>query len=271
MKRAIAFTLIGTLLALAAGGCPRSSSTNGTNGTNYEFTTARQEAVTLVVEQVVAACEAFASMAALGDARLDLSVALGNFGTCPVVTYASSGTAAVVQLDFGQGCSAAASGTATIAGQVNINSTIGGAYRITFSGLTIDGNAVTGTLDTLPDSGQTNLSDWTGRGNVATASVGEVNGTVTFQVTDVGEIVLGGTDVRLGDGTTSYLVTLATVTSDPPDRDNSIPESGSVSFLDTALVRITVSFSERSTREGVVRVTVGDGSAVNFQALTLTN
>lgn len=274
MLKHAALTIVATGFLLALGGCPRSSGSSGSdpNGplTHFEFTAQRQAAVTAVVEQVVAATGAFSTLAALADPRLDLDGGgFGTFGTCPAVNFVSSGSSAIVQLDFRQGCTAAATGAATIAGGVDVNVFLAdGGARVQFSNLSIDGHDVLGFIDAARFEASTGGRELEGTVDLDT------DGADSFESQNVsivlgadGQTVLSGTDVRLRSSTGIYFVDMFGVTADPALYDNFVPADGRLSFLGPGAIELTIMFSRRSAEEGVVRVVVGDGSAINFQVL----
>ncbi len=260
-------------LALVISGCPRSSSSSGDNGSggSQEFTEALQDAVTLVVEQVVAAGGVFATLNPLTDSRLDLDTiaAIGGFGTCPEVDFAASSTAAALGFDFDSGCTASATGAATVSGSVEVNaSRQTGVAEIRFNNLQIDDRRVTGFIDALVQRA-TDGTALDGTVEVETADVGFLRGDLLIGLGDSGTLTLSATTVRVSDGTTTYDVELTAVMADPINNDNLVPKSGSIYFRRNS-IDVVITFSRRSAEDGIVQVAVATASAVNFQAVDIT-
>lgn len=265
------------ILLGAALGCPRSagppSDNTGFSATN-EFTAERQAAVRLIVQQLIATTRAIATFRTLADPRLNLnSGTVDTFGTCPtIISFGTVGQRGSALFDYGDGCTAAAFGTATVAGQVETTPALDGqTFRISLQNLTIDNRRVTGFLNALPTGETGDFSELAVGGELNTEDVGKVLGAFVIGFTESGEIVLSGPDVSLESDDKGYVVDLDGVTVAPLDNDNFVPEAGTLQFVDNALVEIIVTFSERAAEEGVVRVIVGDGTLQNFAALTATD
>ena len=216
----------------------------------------------------MSAIGACATLNSLTDSRLDQGTVV--FGTCPRVTaFGSGGQATTVQLEFGDGCTAAATGASTVRGGVAVTPAITGTgYLARYDNLFIDDREVSGTIDGL-QVGSEDDTPQAATCDIRTADVGTFRGSVFVVLTDNGEVVLTSTAARVDEGDTAYTLALDNVSANPQDYDNFVPESGSLTFRDSVLVQIEVEFTDRSPERGTVRVTVGDGSAVNFTAVDL--
>ncbi len=267
MRRPIVIFTATVLAAAGLVGCMGDPNANGPNTNDWDFTTERQAAVTDIVEQLVATGGALASVSSIADPRLDLeNSAFGTFGTCPVVTYVSVGDSSTVTFDFGDGCTAALTGPSVVRGEVSLSPSLtDDAFRVRYNDLFIDNREVTGTLDPLYG---TSDSDNTASINIDIDDVGDVRGTLEISFSDQGAITISGDDVRFDMGTDIYYVDLVNVIFDPPNNDNLIPKSGTITFRDNRLVAISVTFTERSAETGLVRVIVGNGSMQNFTPVT---
>lgn len=294
-RRAIGTTLLtAAVVLLTLGGCPNNNGNNDPNDTNNngtindqdEFTEARKDLVRTIVTHVRAIAGVFATLHPLADERLMLDAqTFGEFGTCPEVTWVTSiNGAGTITIEYGDdGCNAAATGAATVSGRLDITSLISsGAWRVQPRRVVIDGRALDGALTLTEQATTADPNDandialgestrtWSAEVNFEHVDLGDFRGTVVLAQRADGQFTLSGTDVRIDDDDTleTWLVTFDGVKIDPLAEDNFIPLGGALSFRDDALVTILVEFTARSAERGIVRVTVGNGSRLNFEATT---
>lgn len=272
MRNAWCTVMASALVMTMLVGCPRSSSNNDNNDNlndTDEFTTQRQEAVRLVMNQLVAAAKAYGTLNPLTDSRLSLSgTGFSQFGTCPQVTSVSGGgNSAVMQFEYGKaGCTAAATGTTVVAGTLDVTVATGeGQTRVDFDRVTIDGVDVAGffqapNFDTTADG-----IGMRGSTEVETDGIGTFEGNSVFiGLNAAGQLVMAGNNIRASDGSDAYEVDLDALVIDPVSYTSFVPSDGELSFVGPGLVRIRVLFSVRAAEDEIVRVIVGNGSAINF-------
>jgi len=250
-----------------ATGCPGGGTQNGGDSpTDTAFTDARRNAVVAVVQQVVATATALGTLAPLADPRLSAGGSFGTFGSCPLVTYQqSTGAALSVQLDYGEGCTSAITGSGTVRGQVSVNPYVGDSSWIFFSSLVVNEEPVTGSLDatvTFNDDGSVTID---GSANMNIAQVRDISGPMVLTLYPDGRLLLSGQDVRFDDADSTFFVTFDALEINPFEYDNFVPAAGTVTFGDNVFVPISVMFADRSAREGFVRVIVNVGSPVTFE------
>lgn len=271
--------LAALLLAANLGGCnpnngggePNDPNTGG--NTPPTLTAAQQAVINTVTEQLTAAAAIFSTSGALANAQLDLDSmsAIGAFGTCPAVAFVASSETATAQFDFGSGCSVPTTGGHTISGAVTLTIARGSrSATLNFNQLTIDGNAITGTMNVTVQaiSGGVRL---TGTCNLATATVGTINGSITIELTTNGLVTIGAGSVTVSDGSTAHSVTLANLVLDPVNNGNFVPEAGTATFQvpdggsGAATLTAVVTFDAQSPQDGTVQVKLGNAPAVEYQ------
>ncbi len=267
--------LLGLMLVfvIGLGGCPQpSGSGNGDNSNNnggatVSLSDAQKTALTDVAQGLVALGEFSATLANFQSSQLNLSRLTTRFneGTCPRFTVLTTDTSAVARLDYGAGCSSAATGNKTISGTVDCVITLGTlSVECTLSNLVIDGAAVTGTVAITVARSATDSVTLTGTANLTVAGIGTVAGAISIVVNAVGLITISSSALTLTDAQgAAYSLTLSGLVCDPVNNGNFIPEAGTASFALNGST-IVASFDSGSPSDGTVSVTVGNQSAGEF-------
>jgi hypothetical protein len=252
---------------MTLGGCPAPPTGGG-------LTSSQQTAVRDVVKLLDRAAAVAGTLGPLAEPQLNLDTigTLGNFGTCPRVTFVASATSAAIQIDFGTaGCSSDATAGATVAGSVGIivNRTTRAA-AVTLSNLSIGGASVTGSAELTVTNREAGGVTLAGSFDFAIADVGTATGDVTIDVDSDGLMTINSDAVTLTmAGGAGYVVTLADIVSDPQGNASFIPESGAVTFLlpgdgTGAPTTIVVTFTAQSPTNGIVQVRVDNGVLISF-------
>jgi hypothetical protein len=264
------------LVACAAlftlGGCPpHTTDPNTVDPNDIALTIEQQNAVQFVAQQLSAFGAVLGIDASLTSSQLNLDSiqSLGVFGTCPTVSFAAGSDTALIEFNFGTGCSSSATGGQTVSGAADIDVDRGTrSAAVTFQNLAIGGHSITGTLAvtvTAATGGGVRLE---GTVDVTTADIGHVTGSVTATITTGGVITISTGSLTVASGATSYAVTLANLVIDPVGNGNFVPEGGTATFSvphegagpDT----LVVTFTSQSPSTGVVRVQVGSAAAINY-------
>ena len=265
MKRSFAFAAVAVAVSLSLCGCPAPQPSNN------ELTAAQQAAVNSVVGQLDAFSAVLGTFAPLGNSQLNLDNigVIGSFGTCPQVSFVRSETTAIININFGAGCSGPATAGKTVSGALNVNVTRQSRSAVfQFVSLTVDGHSISGTASATlaPTADGVTL---TGTCDITTGA-GEVSGNFTAHITSTGVLTLDAQNLLFASAAATYQVTLASVVIDPTGNGNFVPESGSASVTvpnesGAGTVTLTITFSSQTPVNGTVQVTVGSGRAITYQ------
>ncbi|MCC7293646.1 MAG: hypothetical protein IT449_16435 [Phycisphaerales bacterium] len=277
MKNRFALAFLGLLAIVSWPGCaPTTGGGNDNvpdandNVSDDGLTDEQQAAVDSVTAMLNDLNETLGSLAATADTA---SYTADGVGECPVVTASRDGTTTTLSLDFGDGCTNAATGETVYSGNVTVIVNFTAlTFNVTFTDFTVDdasiAGSITATLQSLPRddlplafSGTVDL----------TTNNGTLAGTISVTINpDTGLITITEGEVTVVDADeNAYAVELADIALDPVNNGNLIPEGGTVSFdmatgIGDTTVTVTIEFTEETPTTGVVQITVGDAEPVQY-------
>ncbi len=263
-KASLVSLIVAALSGLA--GCPQPP------GTTTTLTDDQKAAMQSVVKQLAGASSVLGTCASLANSQLNLDNIgqAGSFGDCPAVVFLTNSSFAIIQINFGTGCSGTATGGQTVSGEVNISVTRATrSATIQFNNLTIDGKTISGSLTVTIQAAASGVS-LTGSCNITITGVGTITGQFTLTISSTGQISLTAPALSLNDGTATYAVALANVSANPAGNNSFVPSSGTATFaLANATTgtadTVVVTFTSQTPASGTVQVSVNGGAPVNYQ------
>ncbi len=266
-RRALALSLLSIAVGLV-GGCPTTP-----DPTTPTLTDAQKAGADKVFAFVRAAAEVSGALASLGDSSFDLSdLESKSFGTCPRITVLRATTGAIVTVDFGDGCDSAATAGKTVSGaiQLALNLATNNA-AVSFDNLVIDGRTIIGEAEMMLTRG-TGALTLDGVVDLSVEGLGALQGDLIVIARSTGVFTIDFAEFDLTAGTDEdYHVVCETMTVDPIDNGNFVPESGRATFeipsdvpAAGSLLTLVMTFDANTPVDGTVSVQV-EGSTTAIE------
>lgn len=284
MKRYAILGGLSVTLAALFGGCPQTGDTgnnqNNNNNTSTDLSTSEEEAISAALQSTESLANATGTVqsptsAEVEESALDLPEQGSNeqveFGTCPNVSLAASGSAQSgnaglsLTIDFGDGCLPFDDGQYECSGQATgtfsqSNKTIDCSFdSLNCNGNSLDGDAALSyqfTPSNVSLTGDWNLT-WDDNGDTfVTDGLGDVDYDRDEHATTISSFV--------GELTTpddeQYDTTFTNVQTSFESNGNFVPSAGTITLDGDNIRTITIEFNSESPSTGVVEVTIGNGT-----------
>lgn len=243
---------------------------NGSTADGLPLPEALDTDVAAVQDLLEAAVVAPGSVADLRDYQPSWLSGLQDNNGCPTIGVTPGGSVLAPRLtavfDYGSGCGTTVSGSHTLAGRTRlVFNPLNGQGQLTFDGLSVDGQAVTGgagvtvDLDQVPQQlGMTLDLD------LAVDGLGATEGTLDLELSNGSRFRLPSGTLALTDAEAAiYAVTITDLIIDPAAHGGFVPSSGTLAvaypvagLFGPTTVPITLTFDEQSPTTGAVRVQV---------------
>jgi hypothetical protein len=237
-------------------------------------------AVDFVAREFAAVGALFSGFGELGDPRLNLDPnTTVTWGTCPLVSIASSDKHSLIGMEFGNGCAAACAGGNRLIGDTGEIYWRQGAPSAVYvaDGFAIDGRLITplqhhpefvdpnatfvmSAYMTLHGAGVTLAGDC----DFATQGVGRASGEVTLDIGRQYVLTFSAADLSFDDGVQSQSANFATTVVRPAAYGNFLPDAGLATFaatLSDGSHAIEVQFTDQSPLDGTVNVSIDGGAS----------